>query len=157
MTMHPKQTSYVMPGCLAWILLAGVYLFTGELVKSVPAARGHPVLLVVFLASIVAASVYMAWPEGVKQTLLMLVLTLLTSMIVIFPLLAFTRDSGKTFTIHGHTYHAGVALLVVPPVLFALMMLVSTVFGLVGVTIEYMGKRSATPPPPPPPPSGDQH
>jgi hypothetical protein len=151
MTMHPKQTSYVMPGCLAWVLLAGVYLFTGELVKSVSAARGHPVLLAIFLASIVGASLYMAWPKGVKETMLMLVLTCITSVMVILPLLGFTRDSGKAYSVFGHTVRAGAAVLVLPPMLFGLLMLVSTTFGLIGVAIEYSRKRSASPPTPPDP------
>src|SRR5262245_56314752 len=103
MTMHPRENAHMMPGCLVWMLLAALVIWTGGWIDGIPIARNHPVLAGIFVVAFVATA---AWRATQSERWLpaffgMLLLNVITTAMLLFFVFAIDHLQGYRFTVLG--------------------------------------------------------
>ena len=132
-----------MPGCLVWLILAGVFVWTGEWINSIGRARNHPVLIAILAVALVAAAAWGArrserWLPGF---LVMLLLNIVSSGLLILFVFAIDSLPGYPFTAFGRSFLLGRLVVVTLPILFVLLIVCTTVFGLIYAIIDAIRRR----------------
>lgn len=128
MSIKVENTAHTYPGILFWLLVAGIFLVTGERVDTFEKALHHPVLLVLLGVATLFSSVLFARHSDLRWYTaypLALFVTLSTTGLLAVIILAVARVHTPEFTVWGRTFGLGMALIAGSPLLFLLYAVVS--------------------------------